>query len=187
MALPQASFPPSLLAVTQSSPLLIRTLSSALSSIWRQRIEGDVLRPPGLVGRDNRPRLMAYCPELICDIRLACYPHSTDKYVAAKAWCVYMFARMCICMYTAPVVSVRHSDNAIIMQGWKFILDLGSNARAVWQQLKVNRRPFQRISLLGSNYVTQIWKFCWCDCPPRRKIWLSTCSDGFHRCIYRGL
>lgn len=41
------------LAVTLSSPLLICTLSSALSSVWRQRGEGEQLQPPGLVRKDN--------------------------------------------------------------------------------------------------------------------------------------
>lgn len=183
---------PSLLAVTLSSPLLIRTLSSPLSSVWRQSIEGDALRPPGLVGRDNRPRLVAYCPELICDIRLACYPHSTAKYMYPQRRGVYMYARVCMCVRECvfvctrlPVWACAHSDNTIIMRGWKFILDLGGNARAERQQLKVGPRPFQWISLLGSNYVTRIWKFCWCDCPLRLKIWISTCSGGFRRRVYR--
>lgn len=75
---------------------------------------------------------------------------------------VYVYARVCVCVFLCtrlPLWASAHSDNTIIMRGWKFILDLGGNARAERQQLKVGPRPFQWISLLGSNYVRRIWKY----------------------------
>lgn len=61
------------LTITRSSSVSQSRPPSALSSVWRQRREGDRLSLSDWSGKTT-PSAAAYRPECMCDIRLVRYP-----------------------------------------------------------------------------------------------------------------